>query len=74
MKTVFHKSLLVLTLSALGLSLPLMTSVLFFMDSLYYETNSQNVRNTARLLVSSLPEELLSVCFTGGETDALIPR
>jgi two-component system phosphate regulon sensor histidine kinase PhoR len=71
MKTVFHKSLLVLTLSAVGLSLPLMTSVLFFMDSLYYETNSQNVRNTARLLVSSLPEELLSGCFTGGETDGL---
>jgi two-component system phosphate regulon sensor histidine kinase PhoR len=33
-----------------------MVSVLLFMDSLYYETNSQNVRHTARLLFSALPE------------------
>jgi two-component system phosphate regulon sensor histidine kinase PhoR len=67
MRTVFKKSLLTLALSALGLSLPFMISVLIFMDSLYYETNTQNVRNAARLLVSSLPQDLLG----GGETTGL---
>jgi two-component system phosphate regulon sensor histidine kinase PhoR len=69
MKTVFRQSLLTLALSALGLSLPLMVSVLLFMDSLYYETNSRNVRAAARLLVSSLPEGFLRGCFADGETD-----
>jgi two-component system phosphate regulon sensor histidine kinase PhoR len=70
-KTIFRQSLLTLTLSVLGLSLPLMISVLLFMDSLYYETNTQNVRAAAGLLISSLPKELLSGCFTGGETAGL---
>jgi two-component system phosphate regulon sensor histidine kinase PhoR len=71
MKTIFRQSLLTLTLSVLGLSLPFMISVLLFMDSLYYETNTRNVRAAARLLVSSLPEELLRACFAEGETDGL---
>jgi two-component system phosphate regulon sensor histidine kinase PhoR len=62
-KTVFQKSLLTLALSALGLSLPLVISVLLFMDSLYYETNSQNVRHGARLLFSALPEDSLCGFF-----------
>jgi two-component system phosphate regulon sensor histidine kinase PhoR len=71
MKTVFQKSLLALALSALGLSLPLMVSVLLFMDSLYYETNTQNIRNAARLLVSSLPEDRLRGCFRDGPAEEL---
>jgi two-component system phosphate regulon sensor histidine kinase PhoR len=71
MKTVFKKSLLTLALSALGLSLPFMISALIFMDSLYYETNIQNIRNTARLLVSSLPKEFLRGSFDGGGTEEL---
>ncbi|MDR0999132.1 MAG: hypothetical protein LBL70_08695, partial [Treponema sp.] len=71
MKTVFRKSLLTLALSALGLSLPLTISVLFFMDSLYYEINSQNVRNTARLLCSSLPGDFLRDCLENPEAGGL---
>ncbi|MDR1930643.1 MAG: hypothetical protein LBQ44_08450, partial [Treponema sp.] len=67
MKTVFQKSLLVLTLSVLGLSLSFMISVLLFMDSLYYETNTQNLRTTARLLLSSLGEDRLRACFERDE-------
>jgi two-component system phosphate regulon sensor histidine kinase PhoR len=68
MKTVYQKSLLALALSVLGFSLPFMVSVLFFMDSLYYETNTQHIRNAARLLASSLPQELLRGWFAGGGT------
>ncbi|MDR2767132.1 MAG: hypothetical protein LBB82_02270 [Treponema sp.] len=65
MKTVFRQSLLVLTLSALGLSLSFMISVLLFMDALYYETNTQNVLNTARLVLS-LSREQINACFEKG--------
>jgi two-component system phosphate regulon sensor histidine kinase PhoR len=66
-KTVFRKSLLTLALSALGLSLPLMISVLLFMDSLYYETNSLNVRHAARLFFSALPADSLRGFFEDPE-------
>jgi two-component system phosphate regulon sensor histidine kinase PhoR len=70
-KTVFQKSLLALTLSVLGLFLPLMICVLLFMDSLYYETNGQNIRDAARLLAASLPQELLHSAFKNEGTDGL---
>jgi two-component system phosphate regulon sensor histidine kinase PhoR len=63
MKTVFQKSLLVLTLSTLGFCLSFMICVLLFMDSLYYEINTQNIRAAARLLMRSLPEDLLRAYF-----------
>ncbi|MDR1429924.1 MAG: hypothetical protein LBI85_06505, partial [Spirochaetaceae bacterium] len=63
MKTVFRQSLLVLTLSALGLSLLFMVSVLLFMDSLYYEINTQNILNTARIVLQALPSETLNASF-----------
>ncbi|MDR1142890.1 MAG: hypothetical protein LBK77_01570 [Spirochaetaceae bacterium] len=66
MKTVFRQSLVVLTLSALGLSLSFMVSVLLFMDSLYYEVNARNIRDTARLVLSALPKEQLGACFDSG--------
>jgi two-component system phosphate regulon sensor histidine kinase PhoR len=68
MKTVFRQSLAVLTLSALGLSLSFMVSVLLFMDSLYYEINAQNIRATARLVLSALPKEQLGAYFDSGTT------
>ncbi|MDR1106144.1 MAG: hypothetical protein LBL44_07285, partial [Treponema sp.] len=74
MKTVFRQSLLVLSLSVLGFSLSFMITVLLFMDSLYYEINSRNVLDTARLVVKALPEEQLEDCFTGGPADSLARR
>jgi two-component system phosphate regulon sensor histidine kinase PhoR len=65
MKTIFRKSLFLLTAITLALSLSLGVSVLRFMDSLYYETNTRNLRETARLLRSSLP--LPEGAFGGGE-------
>jgi two-component system phosphate regulon sensor histidine kinase PhoR len=67
MKTVFRQSLLVLSLTTLGLSLSFTLSVLFFMDGLYYETNSRSLRETARLFLASLPRDQLRGIFAGGE-------
>jgi two-component system phosphate regulon sensor histidine kinase PhoR len=75
MKTVFRQSLLVLSLTTLGLSLAYILPVLHFMDGLYYETNIRSLRNTARLLFASVPPEQLQACFEnrdGGEAAAWI--
>jgi two-component system phosphate regulon sensor histidine kinase PhoR len=73
MKTIFRQSLLILTLSALGLSLLFMISVLLFMDSLYYEINTQNIRNTARLVLRTFPEEKLYRYFERDKTETPFP-
>jgi two-component system phosphate regulon sensor histidine kinase PhoR len=67
MKTVFRQSMLVLSLTTLGLSLSFILSVLLFMDGLYYETNSRNLRETARLFLASLPRDRLRAVFAGEE-------
>jgi two-component system phosphate regulon sensor histidine kinase PhoR len=69
MRTVFRQSLLVLTLSALGLSLSFMISMLVFMDSLYYEINTRNLLDTARLVLRAFPEETLYAYFESGKTE-----
>ncbi|MDR2258451.1 MAG: PAS domain-containing protein [Treponema sp.] len=66
MKTVFRQSLLVLTVTTLGLSLSFIVSVLLFMDSLYYETNNRNLRDAAALLLAAIPADELAACFTAG--------
>jgi two-component system phosphate regulon sensor histidine kinase PhoR len=73
MRTVFRQSLLVLTLSALGLSLSFMISMLVFMDSLYYEINTRNLLDTARLVLQTFPEETLYAYFENGKTESGIP-
>ncbi|MDR1949020.1 MAG: PAS domain-containing protein [Spirochaetaceae bacterium] len=55
MKTVFRNSLRVLLLTAVGISLIFVVSVLGFMDSLYYETYTRNLLDTARTLLPLLP-------------------
>ncbi|MDR2021270.1 MAG: PAS domain-containing protein [Treponema sp.] len=68
MKTVFGKSLLVLGLTALGISCFFVVSILVLMDSLYYETNMRNLRDTALVLRPALPEEIFRAYFpSGGE-------
>jgi two-component system phosphate regulon sensor histidine kinase PhoR len=73
MRTVFRQSLLVLTLSALGLSLSFMISMLVFMDSLYYEINTRNLLDTARLVLQAFPEETLYAYFENGKTEPGVP-
>jgi two-component system phosphate regulon sensor histidine kinase PhoR len=67
MKTVFRQSLLVLSLTTLGLSLSYILPVLYFMDGLYYETNIRSLHNTARILLASLPPEQIRACFENGD-------
>jgi two-component system phosphate regulon sensor histidine kinase PhoR len=68
MKTVFRQSMLVLSLTTLGLSLSFILSVLFFMDGLYYETNSRSLHSAARLLSASLPPDQLRSVFVEGDS------
>jgi two-component system phosphate regulon sensor histidine kinase PhoR len=59
-KTVFRKSLSVLAAAVLGLSCFFIAAILIFMNSLYYETNAVNLRETARVLLSVLGGDLFS--------------
>jgi two-component system phosphate regulon sensor histidine kinase PhoR len=67
MKTVFGKSLLLLGLTALGISCFFVVSILLLMDSLYYETNIRNLRDTALVLRSVLPEEAFRAYLPSGD-------
>jgi two-component system phosphate regulon sensor histidine kinase PhoR len=53
-------------MTTLGFSLSYILPVLYFMDGLYYETNIRGLRNTARILLSSVPPEQLRACFENG--------
>ena len=64
MKTVFGKSLLILTAAACGLFCFFALVVFSFLNTLYYETNTQNMRRAARLLEPFLNEVFLN----GAET------
>jgi two-component system phosphate regulon sensor histidine kinase PhoR len=61
--SVFKKSLLTLSLSALGLSAALVISVLAFMNSLYYEVNAAGLRNTAKALLGAIGEDRTAAYF-----------
>ncbi|MDR2149814.1 MAG: GHKL domain-containing protein [Spirochaetaceae bacterium] len=67
MKTVFHQSLGVLSAAALGLCCFFTLAILIFMNSLYYETNTANLRETALLVLSLLDPDL----FTERDRSAL---
>ncbi|MDR2098000.1 MAG: PAS domain-containing protein, partial [Spirochaetaceae bacterium] len=69
MKTVFGKSLLVLTAAALGIFIFFAIVLFVFMNSLYYETNRRNISETARLLLPFISEAL----FTGKPPDSGTP-
>ncbi|MDR2343499.1 MAG: PAS domain-containing protein [Spirochaetaceae bacterium] len=58
MKTVFGKSLLVLASAVFGLFCFFALVILVFMNSLYYETNTRNMREAARLLAPFLNESV----------------
>ena len=61
--TIFKKSLLTLGLPALGLSAVLVIAILAFMNSLYYEINTQGLRNTAGTVFSLMGESRLAAYF-----------
>ena len=61
--TIFRKSLLTLGLVLLGLSTVSVTSILIFMNSLYYEVNTHGLENTAKTLMSVIGEDNIKQLF-----------
>ena len=62
--TVFKKSLLSLGLAALGFSVMLMVSMFVFMNSLYYETNTDGIKSTAKTLMTAIGEDRIIEIYT----------
>jgi two-component system phosphate regulon sensor histidine kinase PhoR len=56
MKTIFRKSLLVLSLAALGTALFFILAVLVMMNSLYYENSARNLRSAAEAILLAMPD------------------
>ncbi|GBU26761.1 phosphate regulon sensor protein PhoR [Treponema sp. R8-4-B8] len=61
--TIFKKSLLTLGLTFLGFSAVFIASILIFMNSLYYEVNTQGLENTAKTLMSAIGENRIKQIF-----------
>ncbi|MCL2209749.1 MAG: ATP-binding protein [Treponema sp.] len=71
--TVFKKSFLTLGLIALGFASVLVISSLVFMNSLYYQLNTDGLKNTARVLLSAIGEERIAGIFAEKESAADLP-
>jgi len=69
--TIFKKSLLTLGLSVLCFLAIFITSILIFMNSLYYEVNTLGLGNTAKTLMSVIGENRLKQIF---ENDNSVPE
>jgi two-component system phosphate regulon sensor histidine kinase PhoR len=61
--TIFKKSFLTLGLAALSFSAVLVIFFLVFMNSLYYETKIEALKNTAKTLMTAIGEERLAEMF-----------
>ena len=74
--TIFKKSLLTLGIAALSFSAVLVIFALVFMNSLYYETKIEALRNTARALMTAIGKDRLIEIFsanTGAFITELLP-
>jgi len=61
--TIFKKNLLTLCIVALGFLAIFVISMLVFMNSLYYEINTQGLKNTAKALITAIGEEKIKNIF-----------
>jgi len=68
--TVFKKSLLFLGLAALGFSAVLVIFSIVFMNSLYYEINTEELKNTSRSLMQAIGKEKIIEIFTADEGES----
>jgi two-component system phosphate regulon sensor histidine kinase PhoR len=68
--TIFKRSLLTLGFSALGFSAVFVVSILIFMNSLYYEINTQGLENTAKTLMSAIGEDRVKQIFENADVSA----
>jgi len=69
--TVFKKNLLLLGLAALGFSAVLVIFSLLFMNSLYYETNTEGLKNTARSFMQTIGKDRIIEIFTANKGGAV---
>jgi len=67
--TIFKKSLLTLGLSALGISAFFIVSILIFMNSLYYEVNTKDLENTAKVLMNSIGNDRIKQIFKNADDE-----
>ncbi len=58
MKSIFEKSFTLLTSLVLVISICFTTMVLLFMNTLYYDTNSRNLEQSARVILSMTKQEI----------------
>lgn len=72
MKSFFHNIKDALVPAALALSLYSIVSILFFANSLYYESSMRALQNTAQALIAALPEGFLEECFEDGGAASLL--
>jgi two-component system phosphate regulon sensor histidine kinase PhoR len=61
--TVFKKSFITLGLAALGFTILFVISILIFMNSLYYETNTARLKDAAKSLMAAIGEEHIARLF-----------
>ena len=61
--TIFKKSLLTLGLAVLGFLAIFITSIMIFMNSLYYEVNTHGLENTAKALMGAIGEDRIKQIF-----------
>jgi len=62
--SVFKKTLLTLGFSALGFSAIFIVSMLVFFNSLYYELNTESLKNTANALMEAIGNDRLNEIFS----------
>jgi len=66
--TIFKKSLLTLGLAVLGFLAIFITSILVFMNSLYYEVNTHGLESTAKTLMSVIGEDKIKQVFENADS------
>jgi len=66
--TIFKKSFLTLGLALLGLSTVSIVSILIFMNSLYYEVNTNGLENAAKTIMSLISEDRVKQIFENNDS------
>jgi len=67
--TIFKRNMLTLCVIALVFSVIFVISVLVFMNSLYYEINTQGLKNTAKSLMTAIGEERVKNLFASNHDE-----
>jgi two-component system phosphate regulon sensor histidine kinase PhoR len=72
--TVFKKSLITLGIAAFGFTTLFVISIMIFMNSLYYETNTMRLKDAAKSLITAIGEDEITGLFkTDAATEISLP-